>query len=102
VVGQLPLGYKARLVFSRLGARFRLGISTLSDAELTQPWAGIANAPTQVLGTEVFTDGFFEGIIYPSARNPGHPCVVVFRDRLLPGSRLHFSDAATAIAGQLP
>jgi RES domain-containing protein len=82
--------------------RSALGISTLSDAEVTQPWAGLANAPTQRLGTEVFNDGFFEGIVYPSARNPRHHCVVVFRDRLLPGSRIDFSDAATALAGQLP
>jgi RES domain-containing protein len=82
--------------------RAALGINTLSDAEVTQPWAGIANAPTQVLGTEVFNDAFFEGILYPSARNPGHNCIVVFRDRLLPTSRIRFSDVVTAIAGQLP
>jgi hypothetical protein len=82
--------------------RVALGISTLSDAEITQPWAGIPNAPTQVLGAEVYNDDFFEGILYPSARKAGHSCVVVFPDRLLPGSRIHFSDAATAIAGQLP
>jgi hypothetical protein len=82
--------------------RVALGISTLAVAELTQAWAGFPNAPTQVLGTEVFNDNFFEGIIYPSARNQGHHCIVVFPDRLLPGSRVHFSDATTAIAGQLP
>jgi RES domain-containing protein len=83
-------------------SRIALGIDTLSDAELTQPWAGSLNAATQVLGTEVFNAAFFEGIIYPSARNPGHNCIAIFRDRLLPSSRIHFSDASTAIAGQLP
>jgi RES domain-containing protein len=82
--------------------RTALGINTSSDAEITRPWAGLANPSTQVLGTEVFGGNFFEGIIYPSARSPGHNCIVVFRDRLLPTSRIHFSDAATAIAGQLP
>lgn len=36
-------------------------VSNRSDAELLQPWAGIANAPTQVLGTEIFNDGFLKG-----------------------------------------
>ena len=82
--------------------RLALGIPTGSDAEMTQPWAGVPNAPTQVLGTEVFNDNFFEGIIYPSARNPGHNCAVLFQGRLLPNSRIQFSDAATAIGQQLP
>ncbi len=82
--------------------RTALGIGTRSEAELTQPWAGIPGAPTQTLGTELFNDAFFEGIVYPSARHPRHNCLVVFRDRLLPGSRIHFADATTAIAGQLP
>jgi hypothetical protein len=82
--------------------RVALGINATSDAEITQPWAGIPNAPTQVLGTEVFNDGFFEGILYPSARVPGRNCLVVFRDRLLPGSRVDFSDHVTGIASHLP
>jgi hypothetical protein len=79
-----------------------LGIRANSHAELLQPWAGVANAPTQVLGTEVFNGGFFEGILYPSAQNPNQTCFVLFRDRLLPTSRVHFHDATTAITGQLP
>ena len=95
------------LNLTRSGPRWRqsravLGISARSDAELLQPWAGVPNAPTQSLGSEVFNAVFFEGILFPSAQNRGHTCVVLFRDRLLPTSRIHFHEAVTAIAGQLP
>ena len=82
--------------------RRQLGISNRSDRELLQPWAGIANAPTSVLGTEVFNDGFFEGIVYPSAQNRGHICFVLFPARLLATSQVHFHDAVTNITGSLP
>src|SRR4051812_1736755 len=48
--------------------RASLGISPRSDAELLKPWAGVRTAPTQVLGTEVYDDGFFEGLLFPSAQ----------------------------------
>ena len=37
--------------------RLLLGISTRSDAELLQPWAGVPNAATQVLGATKSPDG---------------------------------------------
>jgi hypothetical protein len=91
----------------RTGSRWRqtrrlLGISARSNSELLQLWAGVPTAPTQVLGTEVFNGGFFEGILFPSAQNLNHTCLVLFRDRLLPNSQVHFHDATTAITGQLP
>ena len=87
-----------------LGRRTRrlLGISNRSDAELLRPWAGLSDSPTQMMGNEVFNDGFFEGIIYPSAQNVRHSCLVLFRDRLLPASRIDFHDAPTGITDRLP
>ncbi len=83
-------------------SRSQLHIPRRSDRELTQPWAGVPHAPTQVLGNQVFGDGFFEGILYPSAQNVGHSCVVLFRSRLLPTSLVDFHDAATGLTAQLP
>jgi hypothetical protein len=92
---------------TRSGSNWRptrrlLGINRRSNAELLRPWAGIPNTPTQVLGAEVFNEGFFEGILYPSAQNPNHSCLVLFRDRLLPTSQVHFHDATIALTDQLP
>ncbi len=70
--------------------------------ELVGPWRLIPNAPTQILGNTVFNDGQFEGIAYPSAQNPGHDCLVLFPARLLPASRVDFSDAVTQLAAHLP
>lgn len=80
-------------------SRSALGIK---KAELLGPWAGIANPTTQILGQEIFDDNFFEGIVYPSAQHSGHSCLILFRDRLLTTSRIHFHDATTGITGQLP
>jgi RES domain-containing protein len=91
----------ARLLdLSRRQTRRRLGIHSI--VELLRPWAGIANAPTQVLGGGVFTDEFFEGVIYPSAQNAGHVCLVLFRNRFLPDSHVHFHDGPTGLHAQLP
>jgi RES domain-containing protein len=80
--------------------RNHLGI--LADAELLAPWLGLPNAPTQVLGQTIFNDGQFEGIVFPSAQSPGHDCLMLFRDRLLTTSRIHFFDTASGLAAQLP
>jgi hypothetical protein len=40
------------------GRRSRRALGIRSDRELLGPWAGIANAPTQVLGADVFNDTF--------------------------------------------
>jgi RES domain-containing protein len=95
------------LNISRFGRNWRptrrmLGINVRSNAELLQPWAGVSNRPTQVLGAEVFNAGFFEGILYPSAQSAGRVCLVLFRDRLLATSRVHFHDGPTGLAAQLP
>ncbi len=82
--------------------RALLGIRTRSNTELLGPWVGVPNAPTQVLGKETFESELFEGIMYPSAQNLNHTCLVIFRDRLLPSSWVHFHDATTDILGQLP
>lgn len=87
------------LDLTRPATRRRLRIR--SAAELLGPWLGVADAPTQVLGAEAFADGRFEAMLYPSARNRGHVCLVLFPDRLRPTSRVHFHDAVTGIAAQL-
>ena len=80
--------------------RNHLGIS--ADSELLMPWLGVPNAPTQVLGQAVFDDGNFEGIIFPSAQNLGHDCLLVFPSRLLATSQVDFFDARTGLAAKLP
>ncbi len=82
------------------GIHPHLGVQ--GPAELLGAWRGVPNAPTQVLGDTVFRDGHFEGVLYPSAQNPGHDCLVLFPDRLLRGSRVDCVDALTGLASQLP
>ncbi len=80
--------------------RLQLGIPTVT--ELLGPWKGVLNAPTQTLGDAVYSDGQFEGILYPSVQNPGRDCLVVFPSRLDPNSQLRFADSITGIAATLP
>lgn len=81
--------------------RLQLGINSV--AEILGPWKAIPNAPTQVLGDTVFNDGHFEGILYPSAQNPGHDCLVLFSALLQPAaSSVDFTDPVTGLAEQLP
>jgi hypothetical protein len=80
--------------------RTQLGI--LSDTELVGAWRFMPNPPTQLLGDSVFKDGFFEGIVFPSAQNPGHSCIVVFPGRLSAVSRIDFFDPATGLNAHLP
>jgi RES domain-containing protein len=80
--------------------RIQLGIPLVT--ELLGPWKNVANAPTQNLGDAVFNDGFYEGIIYPSAQNPDHGCLVVFTARLLANSRIDFADTTTQLVAHLP
>ena|ERR1700722_14204804 len=69
----------------------RQHLNIVHDGELLIPWknAAVATA-TQELGQVVHDDDYFEGVIYPSAQNAGHDCLVLFRIRLLPASRIHF------------
>ncbi len=78
----------------------RLGIHTMN--ELLGSWKGVPNAPTQLLGDAVFSDGYFEGIVYPSAQHAGHDCLVLFPARLLPASRIDFFDPSTGLAARWP
>lgn len=80
----------------------RLQLSIQTVMEILAPWKGILNAPTQILGDMVFNDGDFEGILYPSAQNPGHDCIVVFPDRLLAAPALDFRDPSTGLAAHTP
>jgi hypothetical protein len=98
-----------------IGARSRLGrVLDLRDpitrrqldirlvSELLGPWRGVPAAPPQLLGDAVFSDGFFESILFPSAQHLGHDCVVVFPARLQPGSRIEFTDTTTGLDDRLP
>lgn len=80
--------------------RHLLGIQNVR--EIRGPWKGVPHAPTQVLGEIVFRDRHFEGIVYPSVRNPGFPCLILFPDRLRRRSRIHFIDRTSGLTSQLP
>ncbi|HTU24803.1 MAG TPA: RES family NAD+ phosphorylase, partial [Pirellulales bacterium] len=80
--------------------RNQLGIQTVM--ETLAPWKGVPNAPTQILGEAVFNDGHFEGILYLSAQNPGHDCIVLFPTRLLATSEIDFRDPTTGSTNHLP
>jgi hypothetical protein len=61
-----------------------------TGGELTSPWRMIPDAPTQRLGLAVHGSGDFEGLIYRSAQHAGGSCLVLFPNRLMPGSRVFF------------
>lgn len=77
-------------------------LGTQNVREIRAPWKGIPHAPTQVLGDIVFRNRRFEGIVYPSVRNPGFPCLVMFPDRLRRRSRIDFIDRDSGLAARLP
>ena len=79
--------------------RLTLGINAV--AELLGV-GGVPNALTQVLGDTVFNDGHFEGILFPSAQNANHDCLVLFPAQLQAASSVTFFDATTNLAGHLP
>jgi RES domain len=76
--------------------------------ELTGDWYGyqqrtaltsvsqpIGTAPTQALGAALFAVNGLEGFLTLSARLPYHKNLVVFPQKLQPGSRVAFHDPAT-------
>lgn len=74
-----------------------------TPAELASGWLGVADAPTQRLGHAVHQDGEYEGLVYKSVQHPGHDCLVLFPDRLLKTSTIHFkSDVAPLKDAELP
>ena len=68
----------------------RQALQIQSDAELLAPWKLVGHpTDTQQLGSQVFADNFFEGILYQSAQNPSGRCAAIFPARLLASSRIH-------------
>lgn len=80
----------------------------VSAQELTGDWRGYqlrstltsvkaptGAAPTQELGFELYNINLFEGFMTLSAKLPDQINLVIFRDRLLPGSDVTFADLAT-------
>ena len=76
--------------------------------ELTGDWYGyqqrsaltsvsqpVGTAPTQALGAALFAVSGLEGFLTLSARLPYHRNLVVFPQKLRPGSRIVFADPAT-------
>src|SRR5262249_3569129 len=88
------LNLRNKEVLTALGIR--------SDEELLGPWFNLPNASTRLLGVAVYESKRFEGLIYPSARNPGGVCFVLFRERLLSSSSITCRDAATGLNANLP
>jgi len=70
--------------------------------ELLGPWQGIPNPPTQLLGDAVFNDGYFQGMRFPSAQNPGHECLALFTTRLVSPDRVYFFGGSTLPSRQIP
>lgn len=64
--------------------------------ELTGSWlvmnAGGQTAPTQVLGTAAYNHGSVEALRAPSAQDPRATNLVIFPDRLRPGSQVRVYD----------
>lgn len=73
--------------------------------ELTGSWlvmnAGGRIAPTQALGTTAYHHGGFEALRVPSAQDPRAANLVVFPDRLRPGSRVRVYDDSGLIDATL-
>jgi RES domain-containing protein len=69
-----------------LTLRKNLNLLGTTAQELTGEWrmaqAGGEEAPTQLVGRAIFESGVFDGIRYPSSKNPGGVCVGVFPARL--------------------
>jgi RES domain-containing protein len=68
-----------------------------TGGELVSPWKTIPNAPTQRLGLAVHGGGDYEGLIYPSAQHTGGSCLVIFPDRLMPGSHVQFRSRTAGV-----
>lgn len=100
VIIGIHLQVSSLLDLQKVNVRLQLGIQTVD--EILGPWKGVPHAPTQVLGDAVYRDRHFEGIVYPSVRNSGRPCLVLFPDRLRPTSRIDFSDKDSGLAARLP
>jgi RES domain-containing protein len=69
----------------------------ISLQELTGNWDTypLGEAPTQILGAALFGTPGLEGFLTFSAKFPTHKNLVVFPQKLLTGSLLHFDDIIT-------
>jgi hypothetical protein len=75
-------------------AAVRAALGTTA-AQLAAPWKNLPNpTPTQQLGEAVFTDNWFEGLLYDSVQHPGNGCLVVFEQRLLAKPAVDFRGSA--------
>ena len=63
--------------------------------------AGGRVAPTQALGTVAYDQGRFEALRVPSAQDPKASNLVVFPDRLRPGSQVRVYDDSGLIDATL-
>jgi len=78
-----------------------------SHQELTGAWRytqeQTGEAPTQLLGRICHESKLFDGIRYPSSKNPPHGvCLAVFPDRLKPPAFLEVYDPYGNLAQRLP
>lgn len=73
--------------------------------ELTGSWlvmnANGQTAPTQVLGAAAYNHGNFEALRVPSAQDPRATNLVIFPDRLRPGSEVRVYDDSGLIDARL-
>jgi RES domain-containing protein len=67
------------------GYQLRTGLTSVSSPT--------GRAPTQELGAEIYNSGLFEGFLSVSAKLPDQKNLIVFPDRLKPGSSVTFTDA---------
>jgi RES domain-containing protein len=86
-----------------------------SAQELTGDWRGYAQraahtsvtgptglAPTQQLGAALFAPPDLEGFQTISAKLPYHRNLVIFSEKLRPGSRVQFTNPATGLSVAIP
>ena len=78
-----------------------------TQQEITGEWRSIqaagAEAPTQMVGRVCYQTGRFDGIRFPSSKNPPTGvCLAVFPDRLTPPAFLEVYDPHGNLAQRLP
>ena len=77
-----------------------------SYQELTGAWLSVPDqtgeAPTHLLGRLCHSSKRFDGILFPSSKNPGGICAAVFPDRLRSPAYLQVFDPHGNVAQRLP
>jgi RES domain-containing protein len=93
------------LTDQRVRERFALSLADVLGPWL--PWtaasAGRATtvAPSQAIGRSVHASRRFEGILYPSTKDPAGRCLAIFPDHLRPPSTVTVEDPDGVIRGTL-